>query len=211
MRESADDALPGGWVPLGEYRWSSTLLMLAGLPSALVVWWAGSSILNISVLVTDGTAFPFRILVGLVALVLVVAVVVLVQSRRAPRPFANFDRSELRLGRRTVPMSDVVWAQLFVWERKRSRTVTMTFGTAAKLQVGLRLVRSGGPALDEGTARLVTEVLRRSAIAMPVDPYDPQGRFAKTNFPTHLTREEAIQVVLTPPVPGMELPIPFLR
>ena len=211
MRESADDRLPGGWVPLGDHRWSSTLLMLAGLPSALVVLSLGSPILQIGLLATDGAAFPFRILVGVAALVAVVAVVVLVQSRRVPRPFANFDRDELRLGRHTVPMSDLVWAQLYVWERKRSRTVTLMFGTAARRQVGLTLVRSGGPALDQQTGRLVAEVLRRSTIAMPVDPYDPKGRFAKTTFPTHLTKEEAIEVVLAPPLFGTDLPIPFAR
>ncbi|MFD3444551.1 hypothetical protein ACFDTO_08130 [Microbacteriaceae bacterium 4G12] len=211
MRESSDELLPSGWVPLGRYRWLSTLVMLAGLPSALVVWWAGWSVLQFSVLVTDGAAVPVRILVGLAALVLVVAVIVLLQSRHAPRPFANFDRSELRLGKRTVPMSEIVWAQLYVWERKRSRSVRLMFGTASKLQVGFVLVGSRGPALDEDTVRLVAEVLRRSEVAMPVDQYDPKGRFAKTNFPTHLTRDEAVEVVRTPPVLGTDLPIPFTR
>ena len=211
MQESGDDALPGGWVPLGRYRWLSTLVMLAGLPSALVVWWLGWSALQFGVLVTDGAATPVRILIGFAALVLVVAVVVLLQSRHAPRPFANFDCSELRLGKRTIPMSEITWAQLFLWERKRSRSVRLMFGTASKLQVGFLLVGSRGSTLDAGTARLVAEVLRRSEVAMPVDQYDPKGRFAKTNFPTHLTREEAVDVVLTPPVHGTELPIPFMR
>jgi hypothetical protein len=30
----------------------------------------------------------------------------------------------------------------------------------------------------------------------------------KINLPTNLTREEAVDVVFTPPLPGMELPTP---
>jgi len=211
MQEPGDAALPRGWVPLGEYRWLVAVLTALTLPSALFFWLFGWHTIQLAVFVDPDASLFIRIASGVGILLVVFVIFLLVQGRRAPRPFVNFDTDELRFGGRTVPITDLVWAQLIVVEGRKRRTVTLTFGTASKIEARFRLVGTGGRTLDAGTARLVAAVLGRSSIAMPVDRYDPKGRFAKTNFPTHLTRDEAIGVVVAPPVRGTQLPIPSMR
>jgi len=51
-------------------------------------------------------------------------------------------------------------------------------------------------------------MLERSQIVIPNnDPYDPKGKFARSGSPTNVTREEAVELVRHPPMPGDPLPI----
>ena len=61
--------------------------------------------------------------------------------------------------------------------------------------------------LEPEVAALVQDLLRQSNVQMPVSPDDPKGRFARFNFPTNVTKEEALALVAHPPTPTDELPI----
>jgi hypothetical protein len=53
-------------------------------------------------------------------------------------------------------------------------------------------------------------MLRQSAIEMPASPDDPKGRFARFNFPTNITKDEALELVAHPPATADRLPIPWV-
>jgi hypothetical protein len=89
--------------------------------------------------------------------------------------------------------------------------VSLVFGTERKDLAAFRLIDQRGEPLDQPTAHLVAEVLKRTSSVMPTSEYDPSGRFAKYNFPSNVTREEAIDLVLHPPAFEEELPIPSVR
>jgi hypothetical protein len=181
--------------------------------------WLGMWLLlfaNTANLFTDHLPIVLRILVwaGCLAAGLVV---VLLWHRFRPQPQVNFDTSEIRRGRRTVPMSEIRWARLLVAETKKSRSITLQFGPGV-LRVGSEPVRRGiatylvraangrTPAIER--ARLVAEVLRRSGIELPKTSDDPTGKFAWFNFPGSITREQAIDVVVNPPAFGDPAPVP---
>jgi hypothetical protein len=46
---------------------------------------------------------------------------------------------------------------------------------------------------------------------MPISKDDPTGRFARFNFPTSVTKDEALDLVLHPPAFGEPIPIPAAR
>ena len=213
MEESADGGqLPEGWVPLGEYRWFTAAAALSTIPSGFFTYWLALQVFELGVRLPQGVGIATRIFCGLVALAVAVAVIVLFQRWRAPRPFANFDTGEVRFGRRrTVPMSDIVWAQLIVPSTDKARSVSLVFGTEKKDLAAFRLIDQRGRVLDQSTVHLVAEVLKRTSIVMPTSEYDPSGRFAKYNFPTNVTREEAVDLVLRPPSFEEALPIPPVR
>jgi hypothetical protein len=56
-------------------------------------------------------------------------------------------------------------------------------------------------------AAQVLDMLRQANIEMPVSPDDPKGRFARFNFPTNITKDEALEVMAHPPQPTDPLPI----
>lgn len=59
-----------------------------------------------------------------------------------------------------------------------------------------------GEILDEATRRLIAEIVRLSSVAYPVSPYDPGGRFAEYNFPDHLDKARAIELLQSPDLSG---------
>jgi hypothetical protein len=200
MEESSDAALPSGWVPLGASSWWQRITAITVIPTAIITVQIGLQAMIVSGWVDRDITILERVLIGLIGALVPVLLVVAVARLRTPRPSVNFDTGEIRFGRRTIPMSDVRFAKHLVVVTKRGRSDGIVFGAAPRLEAAFRVRQTDGTALDPDTARLVVEVLRRSSVVMPSSRYDPTGRFAKHNFPSHLSREEAIELVLRPQV-----------
>ena len=69
----------------------------------------------------------------------------------------------------------------------------------AKFQFTVPLRNNGTIVLYTSTQKALLEMLPLTSIAMPVDQYDPSGRFARHNFPSNLTIDDAIELVRHPP------------
>lgn len=144
---------------------------------------------------------PISLLFSLIAMVVI-------GTGRALRrvPLINPTQQRLLIGGRRLDFSDVDSAQLVVDRVPRSRDLWLRFGGSGVYLEAL--LRSGMTAeLDAGASETLIGILEASSIVIPVDPYDPKGKFARSGFPTHVTKDEAIQLVRNPPMPGEPLPI----
>lgn len=125
-----------------------------------------------------------------------------------PALMVDFSRKQLRLGRKVFDFASVNTATLLVTvSSKKERHLSLKFGVEHGPTMSVPLFAGTAPSLSaESRERLLT-VLRESDIHMPVDKYDPTGKFARFNYPENLTKEAAIGVVLAPPDPDERLPV----
>jgi hypothetical protein len=121
----------------------------------------------------------------------------------------NLTTNEFRLGSRTRPLSELVTAILTATPatKRGSRLVSLAVGPQRGPRSAFVLRARDGTPIPKETAELLAETVRRSAIAMPENPDDPTGRFARYNYPGHVTREEALALILSPPEPQDPLPL----
>lgn len=204
--------LPSGWVPLGR---RSTLSLLRGVvaPPSYLTWAPLCIFFALSLVrIISGERRTFWFVVGapLVVVVALVPVALLVLVLRYPQPWVNFESSQLRLGRTILPMDEIDQAILGVGENRArtKRSLALELGHRKRPTTRFVLRTLNGDVADAELRRLLGEVLQRSAIVMPTTPEDPTGKFAHVNFPGHLTKEEALEVVSSPPDAGDRLPIP---
>lgn len=195
--------LPTGWTRLGPHKWS-TGFGLKIPPFAAV---AGYLAALVTAQFVNEFSWPQAIGASLLVVGAFVAVVALTIHLRFPQPWVNFDTGEIRAGRRTASFSEIDSAWLFAAPMKKARVLPFQFGVAKGPQVIVRLRGAKNQLVDPDTARLLIEVLKRSNVRMPVSNDDPTGRFARYNFPGHLTLEDAIAVVEFPPGPRDPLPV----
>jgi hypothetical protein len=203
--------LPSGWVPLKRNH-GMTEFITTG--SWLVGW---------IVIIGNSTnvlfpELPIPAKIGLwLAAVAVGVLAVALWYRFRPAPKVNFDTSEFRAGLRSVPMNEIRWARIMEIETKKSRSITLQFGTGTLLDatdfvrraLASYVVRTGhGQTPSRDSARLMAEVLRRSSVELPESPDDPAGKFTSFNFPGTLTRAQAVDIVLHPPALGDPLLVP---
>jgi hypothetical protein len=139
---------------------------------------------------TVGLVMAFGIAAGVVHLL------------RHPVPSVNFARKELRVGRRIVAFADIRFADRTVEGGMKAPTLVLHLKAEHGPRVPIFLRFKSGPALSESETERLVRVLQASNIAMPTDPYDPTGRFARYNFPTSYDREGAIELVHNPPDPA---------
>lgn len=194
--------LPHGWVRIGRRRWWST--------------WAGINTVGVVLFVVYGGMQATRLLwtvvplpLALVAAAVVVAMVLLlitsIRNLRYPQPWVNLDTGELRARRRVVSLQDVDRATIPVDpELRRDVLILRLLAAHARVEIIVRDRR--GPALDRVSSDALVEALRRTSIAMPTSSNDPTGRFARFNFPGHISREDAIALAAEPPAVGAPLP-----
>lgn len=195
--------LPTGWTRLGPHKWSTGFGLKIGAPAAL----GGYLTAFVTAQIVNELSWPFAIAVSLLVVGVFVAAVAVTIHLRFPQPWVNFGTGEIRTGRRTAPFSAIDSAWLFATPMKKVRMLTLQFGVEKGPQVIVRLRDAKDQRIDPETARLIREVLRRSNVRMPVSHDDPTGRFARYNFPGHLTLEDAIAVVESPPGPNDPLPV----
>ena len=195
----------GGWVVIGTRGWltpwigvSSTLLMLV-------------SVTSVNILGTLSRALEITIqgALGIIAIVLAVLFVMttLILNRRWPQAAVNLATSELRSGKRVVPLTHFDSAVLTVLPVRKQRIIVLKILAGKQARADFVLRDRKGRALDEKTNLVLAEALRRTSIAMPVSKADPTGRFGRYNFPGHLTRDEAVALAANPPTRDDALPI----
>lgn len=135
---AAAPAFPHGWVFIGERQWHSAWIGGTWLFAALFI----VNGLNFSIFV--GRMFdvsPFAMAgVLLLILVAILALVTFVRNRRWPQPAVNLDTSELRAGRKVVPLAHIDSASLGVTPLKKTRVVILriTAGREARAEFVLR-------------------------------------------------------------------------
>lgn len=201
------EPLPAGWLRLDRAGWWGTFAVtpLNGIMLGIV---------PINLGTTTARSFDISIwwgfLMALGAIVPVFLVLYLVQRLRYPQAWVSFDRNELRAGRRVVPLADIVWARLEMFDRKRAHTrmLTLRFGAEGGPRASVRLRGRTAQTLPTAVTDIVAEIIRRSSIAVPQTPNDPTGRFARYNYPGSLGRADALEVVMNPPT--IDDPAPVL-
>ena len=205
--ESAASPLPQGWTKIGDRRWWTMWSNFQWLFVLLIAANGG----NVAVTVARGWHVPIWIVVGGLAgiLVLVFAATTIIRNRRWPTVEVNLANSELRVGDDAVPLASVTAAQLAVFPVRRrdpALALRLTSLKPARAEVFLRDRR--GHTLPDDQRLLFTEAVRRTSIAMPVSRDDPSGRFARYNFPGHVSLEDTVQLIARPPSAGEALPVP---
>ncbi|MGV8884200.1 MAG: hypothetical protein ACOH1T_01250 [Microbacteriaceae bacterium] len=112
-----------------------------------------------------------------------------------------------RFGTKVVDCTLINDARLEVEQTFRSRNLALVFGVRGTSRLVLPLRQGKKEMVDESLRESVIAMLDVSSIGMPHDPFDPKGRYARSGFPTNVTRDEAIELVRNPPMPGDPLPI----
>ena len=111
----------------------------------------------------------------------------------------NAGAALIRAGRRTVPYADVVTAQLVVGASKKRRNLNLVLRGSRGPRIAILIRDVKGRTLTPQESALVTDLLTKSNIAMPQSTDDPSGRFARYNFPGHITKDDALNLVEHPP------------
>jgi hypothetical protein len=200
---------PGGWVPLHhdtftqrldtriqDYSWFF-FFMLVGAPLTS----GGLQLLSVD----PGASF-------VLGYVIAGAVAVLFFTFRAlpdPSPAVDLSTDQLRVGRTIVELAAIDSAVLLPSELEHSSTLVLRLKSAGKTVTLVPLLRRNKVVLTEAESALWAEVLARTRVAMPTSADDPKGRFARYNFPGHVDKDTAIDLLLNPPRSGDPLPISF--
>jgi hypothetical protein len=200
--------LPSGWVVVPGTSFRRTMLnsqaSVARIFATRVVSWTVIS----GILFTNWAydLWGFTAAVATVAAIIVTfVIVVLLFWHRNPAPEINFDTGELRLGRSVAPFGAVTEAQFLGLPSADGVDWYLRFGAHVAPSATVVVRSSRLTELDADQRRVVAELIRRSAVAIPAripDPYDPKGKFAWMDHPNHLTRDEAIEYVLHTPESG---------
>ncbi len=148
---------------------------------------------------------------GVVASLLVVALVnvarIVVHSARHPAPWVNLEMNELRSGTKTVPLASIDNAVLVAAGSAKFASLVLQLRSGKTTITNVYIRQRSTIVLSERDRPVFAETLRRTAIAMPCNPDDPKGRFSRYNFPGHVDKETAIDLVLNTPKAGEPLPI----
>lgn len=199
--ETAGWVPPHGWVqltPAGRFhlRQLGFICVLPFLLAPQLMWQANRLGAPLAPSITVGLAF-----VG-VMLLLPMGVFRL----RFPAAWVNLDSNELRSGRRVVPLDALSWARLNALPVYDFTRLSLEFGARRRARVSVKLHDHGEHIQTLAAAAPLAETLRRSSIAIPRSKDDPSDRLERVDHPTHLTKEDAVKVVLDPPQPGEPLP-----
>lgn len=192
------EPLPQGWVRLHRGGWWSSFasVPMYGAVIAILPLNLGSFIAR-GMEVSVWWTFP----ITLITVLPVFLLLYIVHRVRYPQAWVNFDTGQFRAGRRIVPLADITWARLEVLDRARAhnRMLTLRFGAEGGPRASVRLRGRKGRTPSGAVIDIVAAIVRRSNIAVPQTSDDPSGRFARYNFPGSLSREDALDVVLSPP------------
>jgi hypothetical protein len=206
-----DDVVGGrpadpGWVHIGAADWRS-MLLVATTPSFGVLFLVQIAV-HIGGPLLRGS--PSALVVnGVTVLLIVIAVGVLVATVLLTNgAWVNVSRREIRSGlQRAVPFAAVDQAKLVPLRARGERPLRLEL-FAGRRRCGNFLIRSrtGEPLAAESRVRLLA-VIDGSSITLPSAPEDPSGRFTRYNFPNHVGKDDALELVRTPPGPDDQHPI----
>ncbi len=121
-------------------------------------------------------------------------------------PEVSASRQTFRLGRRALPFGDIDRAVLELDRLDEKRAISLKF-SSRRVELFVTLRQGDTLRLDPLTRDQLLAAIELSAVALPVDRYDPKGRFGRSNTPHHLTKDETLAVLRHPPLPGEQLPI----
>jgi hypothetical protein len=194
-----------GWVALDPSPWWT----------ALVTSRVGLAIAFVPILAAQVGAileFPPIGSIGLAAGSGVLAAGALMIASRLfyPRAYVNPTKAMIRIGRKQARYADINDARLIPGATKKRRSLLLLLQTPTKLQLPVLLRDARQNTLGPEVTALMEELLRQSNIEMPASPDDPKGRFARFNFPSNITKDEALQLVTHPPTAADRLPIPWV-
>ncbi|KAA9089459.1 hypothetical protein [Microbacterium radiodurans] len=131
--------------------------------------------------------------------------------RRYPEVWVDERRSLIRIRDDEIVWADLVSAQVSamrVWPGS-PRTVFLTLATSDGRRVPLPVRRRDRLVMTPDERELVARVVHASSIEVPRAPEDPEGRFSRYNFPTHVGREDAARLIAKPPRADEDLPIAY--
>jgi hypothetical protein len=199
MELRADDE----WVTLGNAScWAS----FAASPLALTLIPVGGPYLALVFL--PDLPLAQKLVVMLVLVVLVWLLTMVIACTLYPAARLNAATSLIRVGRKSVPYAGITSAQLLVANPKGHRALHLLLRDDYGVRVVV-LVRDGKlRTLPPREASLVQDLVRQSSIAMPTSHDDPKGHFARYNFPTHVSKAEALELLEHPPAFTDAIPIP---
>ena len=199
MKPAAEDE----WVTLGNAGlWASFAASPLGL-SLVPVW-----LPYLIVLLFPALPLAPKLVVLLVVVVLVWALTLMIARLIYPAARLNAAANVIRVGRKSVPYSGVTSAQLLVANQRGRRALHLLLRDEYGVRVVV-LVRDGMlRTLPPRDAELIQDLVRQSSILMPTSHDDPTGRFARYNFPTHVTKAEALELLEHPPAFADAIPIP---
>lgn len=203
-REPERDA---GWERLGVIDWKLAIAVSAPITVVMAV------VLPIQLTgsFTRDLPIPLRVLATLVVSVVLATVVVAIMRLRTPQVYVDVSQRLIRTRRETIRWDELDRAELLVAETKHTRALILLLRSGKSFRVPIVVRRAKEKPVLERTRTLAGEVIRGSSIAMPVSKDDPTGRFARFNFPTNVTKEEALELVENPPSFGEPIPIPAQR
>jgi hypothetical protein len=190
-----------GWRPVG--RVGNTVVLYSA-PVAIL-----SFMLTVQLFQLTRELPGVALLIGLGVAAGAVLVVVLVVRRRAGRVIAvHLERRRVRVGRREAGWDEIAEADLRTsdgWPGQ-ARSLALLLKAEGGPVVPVALRRNGRLALSPGETALVARVVEGSRIEIPRAKEDPRGRFSRTLFPTHVTKDEALTLIADPP--GSADPLP---
>jgi hypothetical protein len=137
------------------------------------------------------------------------AVIILVTLWRS-KVWVNLDTSQLRVGRKITELADIDSAVLAVGSNRRvpSLSLQLRVGGHVRAVIPLRH-RSDVLLTDRSQRKLLAELVNRTRIELPHDPHDPGNKFARYNFPGHIDRDTAVDLILRTPEAYEPLPRSF--
>ncbi|WP_165069332.1 hypothetical protein [Marisediminicola senii] len=228
---AADGAdAPHGWFTFEEHLWHRVWVglgrLVAGLYLLQGLLFAAYFMRAVGVPLITGIG----VIVGLIIAVPVLTMFVV--NARWPMLEVNLDTSELRANDTVIPLARVNRAVVKAQPSRTQFTYQLRLSAVAGSGAGSGRAGSGragsgragsgaagtvraqvtlrdrhGVGLDRDAAHILAEALRRTTIELPVAPEDPKGRFARANFPTHITRDQAVSLTVDPPSTYQDLPI----
>ena len=136
---------------------------------------------------------------------------VVIRRQVQETPQINLEKRAIRIKLREFTFDEIRGARLEI-ERPPGRNGPSWHKLALILEVTPRLalripLRDGESELVSPTVReKLAEAIAGSEIDIPRDRYDPKGRFARSGSPSHVTKDEARELVENPPPAGGSLP-----
>lgn len=208
LRDAPASATPtnvdaNSWQRLGRGDWLLVFILAGPLSFLLPL-----SLAQVGGLFAEGAAT--RLLLWAVSFVLIFAVMVLVQRLRTPGVWVRTADRRVRAGRRSIAWGELTSAELvpaLFWPGGK-RTLVLLLHGPGTFRAPIVLRRRGAAVLGPtGTVR-ADALVAGSSIEVPRAAEDPDGRFSRWNFPSHVSRETALALIADPPADGDPLPLP---
>jgi hypothetical protein len=118
-----------------------------------------------------------------------------------PKPQINAGLGQLRVGRKIIDFSGIEVAHLVAHGTRKSRNLELNFGPRRGPRLIVELTRKQLRVLDPYLGRTLGQMFEASSLWSKDDGGDPAAH-------SGLSREQARDVVLRPPLPGDPLPTP---